>query len=1003
MNSQMDDDCIFERKKWISITGLCNNNCLFCLDKGREDTHHKDTDQLKKEIKQAYEEGNTKLILSGGDPTIHPDVIELVRYGRKLGYGKIQIITNGRMFSSKKYTEEMVDAGLDEVTFSIHGFSKEIHDGLTQVPGSFAQIIRGVQNVKMHDLIINTDTCITGSNYHLIPKTIRFIVEKLGINEVNLMTMVPQGNAWSNRDRIMCDYGKIAPYVRSVIDYCVKRDVVLWLSRFPPKYLEGYEHFIEDPYKLVDEVRGRLDTIKAGLPCKGPKCDFCNLAYICDDLVNRKTLAYDKKITITEKNYKDLKDPGGRVFLEMVVPERVSKYRTPMITEVAKYLGGFDRENVYVEGIPACVLQGAGIRSMQPVDHKDVDYDAKPLDLAWELARRAKTKKEKCDRCIYNSDCQGIYINYARKFGFSEIEPVRNAEIRINLGCNQDCIFCNTDENSENILMKKKDVEDRIKSLAAEGVRYLVITGKEPTLDNHLLGYVKLAEKEGFTKIEVQTNATLLGVELCDRLRRAGVTDAFVSLHAHNEKLSSRITRAPGTFDKTISGIKNLKAAGINVTINVVVNKLNHRYLSEIIKFISRLRPQSVVFSIVAPVLDADDPDILPRYSDIKDDLNAAFDYCIKNNIKFHIPSRCGIPICFVEKHREHHDDFNTPGRFSSADKIKSRSCRSCDYDSRCPGVWKSYARIYGLNELNKPGKNLDINLGKVCNNDCMFCMSKHPGLKPRFVSKELIKKDISSSEGFSKVTFLGGEPTIYPDLVELVKFSRANGFDNVHIISNGRRFADMKYLRRIIDAGTTDVSVSIHSHDEKTENRLTQTNGFSEKIMGLENLRKLNVRTYINMVVNTLNFKKLEESISFFRELGVTHFRLNSMMPDSGNAKLNIDLLPRFQDIAKVIERIDRKGINLTVGDFPPCVFSLDESDVYELIGECSQDRITQNISYNTNRADIERSEFVWKERKSDMKSKPDSCVSCRLGNVCEGIWKGYLRRYGENEFRPR
>jgi len=92
-NNVLDSDCIFEKKKWISITGLCNNNCMFCLDKDRPDKNHKDLDKIKAEIKEAKEEGNSKLIISGGDPSIHPEIVDIVSYGKNLGYKKIQIIT----------------------------------------------------------------------------------------------------------------------------------------------------------------------------------------------------------------------------------------------------------------------------------------------------------------------------------------------------------------------------------------------------------------------------------------------------------------------------------------------------------------------------------------------------------------------------------------------------------------------------------------------------------------------------------------------------------------------------------------------------------------------------------------------------------------------------------------------------------------------------------------------------------------------------------------------
>ena len=445
-NKFLDADCIFEKKKWISITGLCNNSCMFCLDGERPDKYHHDFKEVKKEIKQAREEGNTKLIISGGDPTIHPNVIDFVKYARKLGYEKIQIITNGRMFASKDFTDKIIGAGLDEVTFSIHSYTSEMHDSLTRVPGSFRQIIKGVRNVQSSkkNMIINTDTCITKKNYKELPKIIRFIVEKVGINEVNLMSMVPQGNAWDYKDQVMCDYEKAAPFVHQVIDYCVANNVVLWLSRWPAEYLEGYESFISDPYKMVDDVRGMKDFIfrKKTPPCKGEKCNYCGIKYICPQIVdiNRKNSSgekpSDKKaadLIITEQNYRNLVEEIHKIskriknpiisFVEPTISVNEYKKIAPRMCEVIPYLDLASKSHSFkMINIPICVFsQGKFARDEV---HLLKDYYSKGqldfIKVAENLSLTAKTKLSSCRKCIHYNKCDGIFIQYLRAYGSKE-------------------------------------------------------------------------------------------------------------------------------------------------------------------------------------------------------------------------------------------------------------------------------------------------------------------------------------------------------------------------------------------------------------------------------------------------------------------------------------------------------------------------------------------------------------------------------------------------------
>lgn len=446
-NKVLDADCVFEKKKWLSITGLCNNNCLFCLDGERPDKYHKNKEEIKKEIYTARKSGCTKLILSGGDPTIHPNIIEFVKYSSKLGFSKIQVITNGRMFASKRFTKDIIEAGLHEVTFSIHGFNSDIHDELTRVPGSFKQVKKGVKNVREtnSNMIINTDSCITQKNYTYMPKIIKYIVNVLNINEVNLMTMVPQGKAWEHKNDIMCNYEEIAPFVREVIDFCAKNNVVLWLSRFPAEYLEDYEEFMEDPYKLLDDVEGRLENLKDTIEprCMGERCFYCCLNKICGQIlrINESQLPKRKinakEIEISNTNYQSLAElvpKNKEVILKLKKPlKRVGEYKklVPKIEEIMPFLKMIDNENIYVEGIPKCRLIKAGIKNIKPSVEEEFDYEKflkngekDYLGLAEEVTITQKIKKNGCKKCIYYNGCNGTYMNYIRLFGFKELVPI---------------------------------------------------------------------------------------------------------------------------------------------------------------------------------------------------------------------------------------------------------------------------------------------------------------------------------------------------------------------------------------------------------------------------------------------------------------------------------------------------------------------------------------------------------------------------------------------------
>ena len=59
----------------------------------------------------------------------------------------VQTVTNGRMFQYPAFLGTAADNGLDEITFSLHGHTAKLHEGLTRTPGSFDQTVGGIDNM----------------------------------------------------------------------------------------------------------------------------------------------------------------------------------------------------------------------------------------------------------------------------------------------------------------------------------------------------------------------------------------------------------------------------------------------------------------------------------------------------------------------------------------------------------------------------------------------------------------------------------------------------------------------------------------------------------------------------------------------------------------------------------------------------------------------------------------------------------------------------------------
>lgn len=288
------EDAAHERRHWVRISNTCNNRCAFCLD---SDLVFLDpfvvTDEVKRLIDEGRAQGATRLILSGGEASIHPDFTELVRYGRQAGYERVQTITNGRMFTYERFFREAVEAGLGEITFSMHSHRARVHDQITGVAGGFKQALRALRwALREPGLIVSVDVVINRLNASALPETVAFYAD-LGVGEFDLLHLVPFGRAFSQETStvpLAVEPDLLRDRLARTFELARQRSLVVWTNRLPAAVLEGYEHLIQDPHKLVDEVRGRHEhmtrLVETGtpLPCRDDRCDCCYLTHFCDRL-----------------------------------------------------------------------------------------------------------------------------------------------------------------------------------------------------------------------------------------------------------------------------------------------------------------------------------------------------------------------------------------------------------------------------------------------------------------------------------------------------------------------------------------------------------------------------------------------------------------------------------------------------------------------------------------------------------------------------------------------
>ena len=135
--------------------------------------------------------------------------------------------------------------------------------------------------------------------------------------------------------------------------------------------------------------------------------------------------------------------------------------------------------------------------------------------------------------------------------------------------CNLACLHCIEESGPGKAFpdeLGREEVLRVIDDLMASQVPYLSFSGGEPMLHPHFFEMVERVTKRG-AQLKIETNGHYLTPENCERLRSLQVKAVQVSLDGATSATFGRM-RVRGEFDRTVEGIRNLRAAGVPVEIN---------------------------------------------------------------------------------------------------------------------------------------------------------------------------------------------------------------------------------------------------------------------------------------------------------------------------------------------------------------------------------------------------------------------------------------------------
>lgn len=212
------------------------------------------------------------------------------------------------------------------------------------------------------------------------------------------------------------------------------------------------------------------------------------------------------------------------------------------------------------------------------------------------------------------------------------------------------------------------------------------------------------------------------------------------------------------------------------------------------------------------------------------------------------------------------------------------------------------------------------IDLSSQCNHSCVHCyISDNPDYyTPLAEVKEHIR---TLPKGYYRaVSLFGGEPTLYPHVLEVMEYALNYGL-TTHLNTNGHRLGNVPFFDRLVTAGLSSVTLSLHTYNLEHFDRLAQSPGAGKEVWRA--LRNLHERDIIIMTQTVLTRDIMPEALETLNQIQAvapgSRMFLSASYPHGYAESLKVT--PSHQEMERYLQpMLEKWGHLITTIDIPMC-----------------------------------------------------------------------------------
>lgn len=297
----------------------------------------------------------------------------------------------------------------------------------------------------------------------------------------------------------------------------------------------------------------------------------------------------------------------------------------------------------------------------------------------------------------------------------------------IEYDCNNDCIFCaagSREVRKNRGRMSASQISKALDNWTVGADDIVVVNGGEPTVHPEIIPILEDASSRGSFVYLFSNGLKFSEPSFAYSIVATGVSRIAIPIYSHIADTHDSITHHKGSLADTIRGINNLFSTReqtrhhLEIELKSLVSRVNFNHLPYVARLVVEKFPQTDHFLLssiyVSNAVVSSLRTIVPKLSRCASILRQSIDVAVAGGIDvclYYIPlcilkDKKYAILCNKDRYRSDKDpdvyfDPSAPqGIKLDKDSTKGEDCFRCSFDSNCDGIWRSYAKEFGFEDL---------------------------------------------------------------------------------------------------------------------------------------------------------------------------------------------------------------------------------------------------------------------------------------------------------------